>query len=128
MAIFRYDIEDINSKENLPQSILKWAENKSNEKDHSSPWYRRGSASILPMQKKMMSRREEELRTFLKSCVESPFPGMGLLLATLLLDVEQILKFLRDAPQLQTEWEAGLRRPKKTIYLQLIALITNSLK
>ena len=44
---------------------------------------------------------------------------MAILLSTMLLDFDQLLRLLQDSPEFIERWEAAMIATKKTVYLQL---------
>ena len=46
-------------------------------------------------------------------------PEMAILLSTMLLDFDQLLRLLQDSPEFIERWEAAMIATKKTVYLQL---------
>lgn len=106
--------------DNLP---IKRRDSKGYMNDDVSPWHRRPSIQINPHQKKIVGKREIELRGFLKACIEANSLQMGLLLATMLLDLPQITSIFDQSPDLYERWLTALKDSKKAIYLQLQARI-----
>ncbi|KAI8901209.1 RIC1-domain-containing protein [Globomyces pollinis-pini] len=89
---------------------------------------RHSQMSVTPSKssKKEVSRREAELRLFLAACNEGEFPEMGLLLATMLLDVDCCISVLNLYPDLFQLWEAALLSSKHKVYHDYVNLIKNS--
>jgi hypothetical protein len=67
-----------------------------------------------------MSRRENELRSFLTACSEGNFPELGLLLATLLLDTGSAHTFLTLHRDLFSPWQEALLSTRNGIYLHFL--------
>jgi hypothetical protein len=82
------------------------------------PWQGRKSSGPVPP--KVMSRRENELRTFLAACLEGEFPELGLLLATLLLDTSSAHTFLSHNRELFNPWQEALLSTRNGIYLHFL--------
>lgn len=119
--------------ESLPASTAKWFHSKSDKENLA--WHRRPSIFIHLQQKKLVSRREEELRyrslfnvrKFQVACIEGQFPEMGLLLASMLLDIDQIVQFISKQQNLFFKWEGCLLYSKKPIYMELLALVSKAI-
>jgi hypothetical protein len=78
--------------------------------------------------KKVVSKRENELRTFLYACLEGNFPELGLILATLVLDFKNAEILLDQHKELFGPWQEALLKTKNHIYLHFLNKLNESMK
>jgi hypothetical protein len=91
------------------------------------PWYNGRKSSVVGPTK-VVSRRENELRTLLRACQEGEFPELAALLATLLLDIKAIETVMQETPTLFTPWQDALLSTKNAMYLHLVTKTKEILK
>lgn len=111
----------------MPASVLKKKDRGAHHEYQSQPWHRRPSLFLQSQQKKIVSKRELELRTFLKSSIQGDIPELALLIAAMLLDVETLVILFTEHADMFGPWKTAMMETKMPVYAQLADLLKDML-
>ena len=81
------------------------------------PSYRNSNASFVPPPK-LLSKREQDLNTFLKACKEAQLLELSLLLATMLLDKQRCVSVIEKSAELIEPWKKAVESMRNSVYIQ----------